>query len=236
MRMWMVNPEYMCRQHLLGEHLELHMFVTSINKKMKLTGFVKNNLLEVSSLKSRHEELVNEMERRGYKHKTPLIDFDASYLGDLSLQKINISQSEKDLFGRCDSCKKLGLGASNLKNEMLKQINLLNSLNPNLKDRIGIKILSPQYTQSPVYVFESTKRKKGDTDKDRVDYTIQFFNAITNIFPCQKIYLYNSKSVNYFEEKILSFDETECFTLKAVCEHSRLLIEEYASKVVLNSI
>ncbi len=225
MRMWMVDPKYMCRQHLLGEHLELHMFVTSINKKMKLTGFVKNNLLEVSSLKSRHEELVNEMEMRGYKHKTPLKDFDASYLGDLELQKINIPQSEEELFNRCDKCKELSLKVSNLKNEMLKQINLLNSLNPNLKDRIGIKILSQQYNKWSVHVFESTKRKKGYTDKDRVDSTIKFFNAIKNIFPCQKIYLYNAK-----------FDEIGCFTLKAVCKRSRLLIEEYASQVVLNSI
>lgn len=32
MRMWMVPPELMCRQHLLGEHVELHMFVGAINK------------------------------------------------------------------------------------------------------------------------------------------------------------------------------------------------------------
>jgi hypothetical protein len=26
MRMWMVNPRIMCGNHLLGEHLETHMF------------------------------------------------------------------------------------------------------------------------------------------------------------------------------------------------------------------
>lgn len=25
MRMWVVNPKILCRKHLLGEHVELHM-------------------------------------------------------------------------------------------------------------------------------------------------------------------------------------------------------------------
>lgn len=31
MRMWMVDPKIMCRKHLLGEHLELHMLAGCIN-------------------------------------------------------------------------------------------------------------------------------------------------------------------------------------------------------------
>ena len=27
MRMWMVNPGFMCNKHLLGEHVECHMLV-----------------------------------------------------------------------------------------------------------------------------------------------------------------------------------------------------------------
>ena len=32
MRMWMIDPKLLCRKHLLGEHLEIHMFVGTINK------------------------------------------------------------------------------------------------------------------------------------------------------------------------------------------------------------
>ena len=35
MRMWLVNPALLCRQHLLGEHVEMHMFAGHI-----LEGYV----------------------------------------------------------------------------------------------------------------------------------------------------------------------------------------------------
>ena len=49
-----------------------------------MNGYFRNNLLEPKSLKVRHNELVNEMLRRGYKHNTPL-EFENSileYLGN----------------------------------------------------------------------------------------------------------------------------------------------------------
>ena len=36
MRMWMIDPTMLCTKHLLGEHVELHMFVGTINKNKKL--------------------------------------------------------------------------------------------------------------------------------------------------------------------------------------------------------
>jgi len=27
MRMWMLNPKALCRKHLMGEHVEIHMLV-----------------------------------------------------------------------------------------------------------------------------------------------------------------------------------------------------------------
>ena len=46
MRMWMVDPRGMCNKHLVGEHLELHMFVESLRKKMNLGGYFRSNCLE----------------------------------------------------------------------------------------------------------------------------------------------------------------------------------------------
>ena len=57
----MVDPKILCRRHLLGEHVELHMFVGSINKKISLDGYAKNSLVEVHNIKSRHSQLVKEM-------------------------------------------------------------------------------------------------------------------------------------------------------------------------------
>ncbi len=109
MRMWMVNPKIMCRRHLLGEHLELHMFIGTINKGKKIDGYLKNNLLEPSSLIVRHEKLKDEMIRRGYNHnsKIKLID-DNKFLSDSEyFTFIDKEKSKGDLLKRCKECSEL---------------------------------------------------------------------------------------------------------------------------------
>jgi len=73
-----------------------------------MNGYFRNNLLEPKSLKVRHNELVNEMLRRGYKHNTPL-EFENSileYLGNRIDNKINKSLSLNTLIDKCQLCKK----------------------------------------------------------------------------------------------------------------------------------
>jgi len=98
MRMWMVNPNIMCRQHLLGEHLELHMFLGTIKKGTSIEGYLKNGLLETHNIQSRHDQLVQEMIKRGYKHNTPL---DCSYN---NIVHINIEHNIEVLKSRCTRC------------------------------------------------------------------------------------------------------------------------------------
>lgn len=105
MRMWMVPPRFMCRKHLLGEHVEHHMLVGSINKGLSMAGFVANNLLEPRSILTRHHELVQEMERRGYKHNSPLTSVDLSGLpAEHALAMVDGEASLLDLLGRCPDC------------------------------------------------------------------------------------------------------------------------------------
>lgn len=107
-RMWMVEPKILCKKHLMGEHVEHHMVVGVLKKKYSLDGFIKNNLLEITSLKERHDSLVEEMLRRGYNHKTELReeDYDTSYLEDrIKNYKINKSSALEDLLNRCEECK-----------------------------------------------------------------------------------------------------------------------------------
>jgi hypothetical protein len=47
MRMWMVPTKIMCDKHLLGEHVEHHMFLGSLKQGFNLDGYVKNNLFEL---------------------------------------------------------------------------------------------------------------------------------------------------------------------------------------------
>ena len=102
MRMWNVNPKTLCRKHLLGEHLEIHMFVGSINKKISMKGYLEKGFLEIHNLKKRHDALVEEMESRGYNHKSPLpLIKKTSKSG-----KVDIQNSIKILTEKCQECSK----------------------------------------------------------------------------------------------------------------------------------
>ena len=103
MRMWLVDPKTLCRKHLLGEHVEEHMFVGSINKGIRMKGYIEKKLVEVHKLRSRHEELVKEMQRRGYKHKSELPLF-TEYV---SPSVISTEENLKELAKRCEECKRL---------------------------------------------------------------------------------------------------------------------------------
>jgi hypothetical protein len=101
MRMWNVEPQKMCDQHILGEHVECHMFVGCINKNKSLKGYVNKGLVEVHNIKKRHDELAKEMKIRGMNHKSKLPTYDIITLG-----KINSAQNNIELTKRCPDCRK----------------------------------------------------------------------------------------------------------------------------------
>lgn len=107
MRMWMINPKMMCTKHLLGEHVELHMFVGTLKIGKNVNGYLENNLLEPFSIPTRHFLLVQEIENRGFKHNSPL-EWKDEYLNHLTLKqklhKVNVEQSLGDLVSRCPQC------------------------------------------------------------------------------------------------------------------------------------
>lgn len=75
MRIWDVKPEILCRKHLLGEHRELHALWTIITKNK--VGYSKHPETlrwygKLNALYKRHDELVLEMKKRGYNHKSSL--------------------------------------------------------------------------------------------------------------------------------------------------------------------
>ena len=70
----MVNPRIMCTHQLLGEHVEVHMFIGSIDRRKSVRGYLEKGLLEVHNLYSRHEDLVEEMKRRGINHLSEVDD------------------------------------------------------------------------------------------------------------------------------------------------------------------
>lgn len=101
----MVDPRRMCRQHLLGEHVECHMFAGSMRKGLRLDGYVRNNLFEPSSLKARHDALVREMEQRGYRHRSPFPSVPVKPYACLMEARVDRESSADDLFSRCRECR-----------------------------------------------------------------------------------------------------------------------------------
>ena len=75
MRIWDVHPSRLCRQHLLGEHRELHGLwnILVIGKRgYSFHPETKRWEGKLAALYLRHELLVAAMERRGYDHRSPL--------------------------------------------------------------------------------------------------------------------------------------------------------------------
>lgn len=101
MRMWMVDPRAMCDQHLLGEHVELHMLTGTLLKNISVAGYVNTGLVETHNIEKRHAELVAEMERRGMKHKSPLPHVEVKSMG-----KVDREASLKEMARRCPACSK----------------------------------------------------------------------------------------------------------------------------------
>jgi hypothetical protein len=106
MRMWMVDPFAMCNKHLLGEHVECHMFVGHLQRKRRITNYIRLNLLQPKSLRERHDQLALEMENRGMLHKSPLPEFVLSFLPETHrIYTVNAEDSLIELSRRCSECR-----------------------------------------------------------------------------------------------------------------------------------
>ena len=109
MRMWMVDPRFMCSRHLRGEYHELFAIVGILKKRRKIDGYIRNNLIEPLSLRSRYLLLKEEMLKRGFKPKASF-DFSVDLLDYLPNSyktfKIDRSSSLRILLDRCLVCKK----------------------------------------------------------------------------------------------------------------------------------
>lgn len=108
MRMWMISPKLLCKQHLLGEHFEIHKHRHNFVKKHSIEKRISPVVqIEPSSMKKRHDMLAKEMVKRNYNHKSPYEMPDISYLTkEQRHAKVDLNNSIKDLIKRCPECKK----------------------------------------------------------------------------------------------------------------------------------
>ncbi|MCJ7472248.1 MAG: pyrimidine dimer DNA glycosylase/endonuclease V [Actinobacteria bacterium] len=101
--MWGIDPKKLCNQHLLGEHVEMHMFVGCIKKGISLKGYYDNKLVCTDLIKKRHDDLMAEMISRSMKHNSPIVEIDL--LGDFKYGEIDIEANINELISRCSKCR-----------------------------------------------------------------------------------------------------------------------------------
>ncbi len=105
--MWMINTILPCRQHLGGEHFEMHKHIPKFRNGHNVHGrFYPIIQIQFKGYKERHDALAAEMIRRGMNHNSPLIDipdFKLIYPEYYDLE-VDIEISTKELMLRCTEC------------------------------------------------------------------------------------------------------------------------------------
>ena len=91
MRIWDIHPKYLCKKHFLAEHRELHGLWNILTVHKGMCGYSKHPETlrwkgKRKALYQRHEGLVKEFLRRGYRHRS------------LLNQKYATGQGEQDFF------------------------------------------------------------------------------------------------------------------------------------------
>lgn len=105
MRMWMVDPVRMCDQHLLGEHVEIHMLAGNLARRRSISGYMEKGLLEPASMQQRHDDLVAEMSARGFRHASPLEACDSENPVFSDNARVDRQAALAELHRRCDKCR-----------------------------------------------------------------------------------------------------------------------------------
>jgi hypothetical protein len=97
MRIWDLSPHRLCRNHLLGEHRELHAIWSILTKDKK--GYSRHPEVlrwtgRLKALYLRHQSLVAEMQKRGFRHNSPL---DEKLATGLEKQDLHVDSYEDQI-------------------------------------------------------------------------------------------------------------------------------------------
>jgi len=97
LRIWDISPARLCRNHLLGEHRELHAIWSILTKGKKGYSRHPETLRWKGRLKAlylRHGRLVAEFGKRGYSHHSPL---DKRFASGKAVQSVYVDHPKQQL-------------------------------------------------------------------------------------------------------------------------------------------
>lgn len=178
--MWMISPELMCTQHILGEHRELHALKGSIERtkpkydnhekhRKNLTTLAEDALIELESLKERHEELVKHIDN----HNSPIGEIPTlEYLPKkVRKAKVDKEKSKLDLIDRPEACKPEGCCKQKLGKFKINNVTEI-TLRDNLETLVICKSIHHGNTEavgkSIAKVIEADLREPERTDVEEV--------------------------------------------------------------------
>jgi hypothetical protein len=105
--MWMVPAGWLCREHLLGEHSEMHQAAGTLanheHGEAVVRGLAEESPLDTGLIRQRHAELAVELERRGHDHDSPLQGFEDPGVGSFGAADVRANADELAL--RCAGCR-----------------------------------------------------------------------------------------------------------------------------------
>ena len=100
----MINPRKMCKQHISGEHNELHKHLPSLLSGCKIDGrFSPIVQIQLNMYVERHNELAKFL-----NHKSPLQIESSEIFKNIYPRYydmvVDVKHNMKDLYGRCKQC------------------------------------------------------------------------------------------------------------------------------------
>lgn len=104
-RLWNLPTKYLCDDHLLGLHKEMHQEAGTLanhpHGEAVVDGHARLGQVQLSLLEREHERAAREMVCRGFEHDSPF-DYDLSEYEDMGY--VDRQYNLVDLYTRCDDC------------------------------------------------------------------------------------------------------------------------------------
>ncbi len=126
----MIDPKFMCTQHIAGEHREIHALKGSLERtkpkygncekhRKNLTTLAKAGLIELKSLKKRHEELAEHLENHNSEiEEVPTLKYLPKEVRE---GEVDREKAIHDLIDRPEACRPTGYCRKNLKREFFSE-------------------------------------------------------------------------------------------------------------------
>lgn len=168
MRQWHVPCECLCDKHLLGEHVEHHMFSATIRDKKSIAGYIEDKLLWPHTLKVRHDTIASEMLARGMKHTSEYVKYDPPFVLYTEFTETDQHNNPREIARRCMDCRERVMAFSKTFRNLVSDLPLggdsYGSLDKRIQVYISGKLVGDAETKAKAIIVMERTRKQMHKD------------------------------------------------------------------------